>query len=155
MGQFAQQPVELRPVCAELLATSRLVVFKFEARTHRTSKQRPLAARHQSRTLPHAARNHHLRPLSLRPTVANANDRTASIRAELQHLHRIACIEMEYLIGLQPMHLAERAALQQVVDRGARMPRSRIAPICEYLRRHPFPGLVGANVEAAFAGMRY
>ena len=147
--EFADQLTKRRPPRAELRARACLVVFELEAWTHRASQQRPRAAGRQPRSLPYAAPHHHLRPLALVQPVAQAHRPPASLLVELQHLHRIARIEMKNLIRPQPMHLAECPPLQQIVDRGRAVPRAPIAPHTERLRRNPFARLVHLHIPSA------
>ena len=53
------------------------------------------------------------------------------------------------------MHFAEGTGLEQIVDGGSGVARAGVAAIGKGGRRKQFAGLVGADIESAFAGMRH
>ena len=69
--------------------------------------------------LPDAARHHDLGPLAGGQVGADQHQAVGAVRPELEHLDRVAQVEVEDLVGGQPMHGRERVRGQQVVDRGA------------------------------------
>ena len=56
---------------------------------------------------------------------SKGEERGAPVWVELQHLHRVAEVEVEDLVGVEDVHLGEGSRLEQVVD--GRALRSRAA----------------------------
>jgi hypothetical protein len=59
------------------------------------------------RSLPGSTLNEYLRLLAARQVIADHNGSPRIIWQQLQHLDSITGIEVEYLIGAKPVHLAE------------------------------------------------
>ena len=67
----------------------------------------------------------------------------AAVWAKLQHLDRVAKIEVKHLVRVQHVHFREGARLQQVIDRRALSPRPALqlhtVPVDVYVRRKKPP----------------
>jgi len=66
------------------------------------------------------------------------DDAKASIWPELEHLYRVAIVEVEEFVGRERVHFAEGAGFEEVVDCGAHrsLPRSSSTLRCDvYVRR--------------------
>jgi hypothetical protein len=144
----------LRPSCTKLRPPPLVIILKLKPRTNRTSHQRPVPTLHQPRPLPNPTPHHHLRPLPRSQITPDHHAPPTPISEQLQHLHRIARIKMKHLIALQPMHLAKRPRLQQVINRRPSPPRPVIPTILKSLRCHHLPSLITPHIPPTLTRMR-
>jgi len=145
----------LRPLPRKLSSIPGFVIIKVKSQMHGAPEQREGPARYKPGTLPYISRHDDLRPLALPEIWPESENLAGTPFRQLQHFDRIATIEMEKLIGLQAMHLAEAVVLQQVVNCGAYGAGTGIAGVRKRARVHRFSRLVRPDIPAALTRMRH
>ena len=145
----------LRPLAGKLSSIAGFVIVKVKPRRDGAPEQREGAARYKPGTLPYISRRNDLRSLALLEIWPEAENLAGTPFRQLQHFDRVATIEMEKLIGLQAMHLAEAVVLQQVVNCGAYGAGIRIAGVWKRARVHRLSRLVRPDIPAALTRMRH
>ena len=98
--------------------------------------------------MPDSGGDDELDVLASRQTGAKREDSGAAIGEELEHLDRVAEIEVEDFVGCKDVHLGEGSRLQQVVDGGADGARAA-------RKLDSLTGGVGLAEEAALDRVRF
>ena len=87
----------------KVFAAGSFEVGIFEAWGYGASHERPAAARDEAAALPDAGGDDELRFDAGREVIAEADDAGVAVWPELQHLDRIAGVEVEHLVALYAM----------------------------------------------------
>src|SRR5206468_97016 len=91
----------------EPIGVAVFIVLEVEARRHRGSHQRKAPARNQATALPRSSGDHDLRAVSGAKIVSENHQATSSIGMKLEHLDRVAEVEVKHFVGREAVQSRE------------------------------------------------